>query len=532
MGPKVSVVSSSDSCNFQHHCTMATLFPGSSSAHSPQPRQSPLDQSALPANPSGSFSTRAFSLGNQQSPDVGEWAEWRKKIPEGLASTSVRGMSGSKHLQEGLKSDFLSLSTVLVQLLIMYYHLGTSTDQVTTSALPETINLPQLRDDALNTQGCISGVIEEGCLSLELSLNHIEPLIWTKKQELGIVATEVLHSNWVAIEAISGTSRSASTSRKAVGYVDIRSITSELTAVQSSHLTCQLKPTSHGAGQCCQQSFSGSIADPSQPCELARLSAVVVNETPRMPDYAHSGIFEALSHLHACKQTVASVISTATSPQLSITVPTSWSSPKSSHSNYLATATGSLPAGAPSMLRATFTGPSWTGISTSTCTHCAQTSFDAAQIIQNTTSIPIPTTATTHSPTAVDQVVPSIQSNTMDPPELWPTLSTRTINVPGGSTSIATVQTTPLSFDVHSFLRLSRSIPKRSLGISLGTASSAFVIVICIFLFHRPCYLWVRERRKGHIVIGHQLESTEDIHIDLLPYRTHNPEISHFSVDS
>lgn len=89
---------------------MAILFPGSSGAHSPQPDRSFLDQSVLPANLPGSFSTRAFFAGIQQSTDVGEWAGWRKKIPEGLAPTSVRSMSGSKHSPEGLKSHLLSLS--------------------------------------------------------------------------------------------------------------------------------------------------------------------------------------------------------------------------------------------------------------------------------------------------------------------------------------------------------------------------------------------------------------------------------------
>lgn len=179
--------------------------------------------------------------------------------------------------------------------------------------------------------------------------------------------------------------------------------------MQSSHSTCR-KLTSHRVGQCCRQSFSGSIADPFQPCELAHSSAVVANETPRVPDYPHSTIFEILSHLHASKQTIAPVTST--------TVPTLWSSPKSSPSNELETATNNPPAGAPSMLWATFTGPSWTAISTSTCTYCAQaSSFDAAQIIRNMTSIPIPTTATAHSPTAIDQVVPSVQSNMTNPPE-------------------------------------------------------------------------------------------------------------------
>ena len=149
--------------------------------------------------------------------------------------------------------------------------------------------------------------------------------------------------------------------------------------------------------------------------------------------------------------------------------------------------------------------------------------------------IPQAQTGTSSEPTTADLAAPTTKWSMTEPPSQLPTLSTLDGGFPGPSTSINSVHTTASSLNGESIfdaLKSSRSIPQRSFGISLGTASGALVIFVCIFLLHKPCYEWIRQRRRRTIPVGHGLGMSADEQIELLPRQAQNPEISHFSADS
>ncbi|KAF7589630.1 hypothetical protein BBP40_004003 [Aspergillus hancockii] len=75
----------------------------------------------------------------------------------------------------------------------------------------------------------------------------------------------------------------------------------------------------------------------------------------------------------------------------------------------------------------------------------------------------------------------------------------------------------------------SQTIPKRGLGIAIGTVSGAIIIAVCIFLLHRPCYRWVRGWQRGSILIGH---ATTEHEVGSVAQPIRTQEISRFSMDS
>lgn len=48
-----------------------------------------------------------------------------------------------------------------------------------------------------------------------------------------------------------------------------------------------------------------------------------------------------------------------------------------------------------------------------------------------------------------------------------------------------------------------RTIPVRSLGVSVSTVVGGTIIFLLIFILHRPIYRWICRRRTGVIWIGH-----------------------------
>lgn len=522
---KLSVDSHPDSRNIQHHYCMATIFPESSSAHFRESEPTLLGQNTLTSNFPGSLSTRKFTSVIQQSVGVGKW----DKKSSGLAPTSFGGMGESRHLLESLKSHSLRLGAAAD-----YYRLGASMDRVTMSAMPDTISLPHMRNDALHTQDHVFGIVEEDHLPLKPNLSHVKLLTWTEHQQSETVEMKAWHSSSI-IKANFRTPRPASTPQKSASQSRIMTLTSEPTPVQNSNSTYHVKQTSRGTDYCCPQSFSGSITDFSQHFELLHLSAVISVETATRPKYVHFGVSE-IADSHARKHSSSPVISTATSIQLPSVVLTSRSGPRFSHGHGLAKTTDNSLEWTPSIPRTTLAGSSGTEISTGTSTHCTQTSsFETTQRVQTVTSIPVSATTKTHSSTIADQAVLNWHSSSIKPPDQLRTLSTCMSNAPGGSSSVIPAETTASSPDAESFfntLSLSQNMPKRSLGISLGTASGAFVVFICIFLLHRPCYLWARGRRSENNAVDHQSDTTENMHIKLLQRRTGNPETSHFSAGS
>lgn len=54
--------------------------------------------------------------------------------------------------------------------------------------------------------------------------------------------------------------------------------------------------------------------------------------------------------------------------------------------------------------------------------------------------------------------------------------------------------------------KASQILPRQSLKYILGVVSGACVVIACIAYLHKPCYRWVRQSRRGTILIAHILE--------------------------
>ena len=67
------------------------------------------------------------------------------------------------------------------------------------------------------------------------------------------------------------------------------------------------------------------------------------------------------------------------------------------------------------------------------------------------------------------------------------------------------------------------TISKRGSGVALGTASHVVAISNCIFLLHRPCYEWTRQRRRQRTLIRHELSISTDMRMELLLCHAQNP---------
>jgi hypothetical protein len=79
--------------------------------------------------------------------------------------------------------------------------------------------------------------------------------------------------------------------------------------------------------------------------------------------------------------------------------------------------------------------------------------------------------------------------------------------------------------------KASRSLSKQSLEYILGTVSGAGVVIICIVYLHRPCYRWLRQTRRGTILIAHVLEGN-DANRPIDCQGSDQLEVSRFSLDS
>ncbi|PYH50952.1 uncharacterized protein BO96DRAFT_351358 [Aspergillus niger CBS 101883] len=99
--------------------------------------------------------------------------------------------------------------------------------------------------------------------------------------------------------------------------------------------------------------------------------------------------------------------------------------------------------------------------------------------------------------------------------------------------SINTTATTSIQSDsVVDSLRRARTIPVRSLGVSVSTAVGGTTIFLLIFILHRPIYRWICRRRTGVIWIGHASAASMRHYTEPRPPHMQYPEMSHFSDDS
>lgn len=224
------------------------------------------------------------------------------------------------------------------------------------------------------------------------------------------------------------------------------------------------------------------------------------------------------------------IVPATTRVQSSITL-SSWG--RLAHGHELQSTTDERLTGTPSFPQTTALVDGRTGVFANTLASHTQISSLVGAL--GSQGIPQPPTGTSSEPTTADLAATTTNWSMTEPPNQLPTLSTLDGGLPGPSTSTNSVHTTASSLNGESIfdaLKSSRSIPKRSFGISLGTASGALVIFVCIFLLHKPCYEWIRQRRRRTIPVGHGLGMSADEQIELLPRQAQNPEISHFSADS
>ncbi|PYH68107.1 uncharacterized protein BO88DRAFT_342721, partial [Aspergillus vadensis CBS 113365] len=112
-----------------------------------------------------------------------------------------------------------------------------------------------------------------------------------------------------------------------------------------------------------------------------------------------------------------------------------------------------------------------------------------------------------------------------------------TLNVSNGAsrtpTSTNTATTTSLySGSANDGLRRARTIPRRSLGMSVSTTVGGTTIFLLIFVLHRPIYLWICRRRTGVIWVGHASAASRSHYTQLPSPHMQYPELSQFSDDS
>jgi hypothetical protein len=79
--------------------------------------------------------------------------------------------------------------------------------------------------------------------------------------------------------------------------------------------------------------------------------------------------------------------------------------------------------------------------------------------------------------------------------------------------------------------KASRNLSKQSLEYILGTVSGAGVVIICIVYLHRPCYRWMRQTRRGTILIAHVPERNDANRV-IDCQGSDQLEVSRFSLDS
>ncbi|KAJ5766699.1 uncharacterized protein N7511_004315 [Penicillium nucicola] len=79
--------------------------------------------------------------------------------------------------------------------------------------------------------------------------------------------------------------------------------------------------------------------------------------------------------------------------------------------------------------------------------------------------------------------------------------------------------------------KASRNLSKQSLQYILGTVFGAGVVIICIVYLHRPCYRYMRQARRGTILIAHVPEG-EDANRLVDCQGLDRLEVSRFSLDS
>ena len=71
------------------------------------------------------------------------------------------------------------------------------------------------------------------------------------------------------------------------------------------------------------------------------------------------------------------------------------------------------------------------------------------------------------------------------------------------------------SGSVFDTLKMSSTLSKQSFGMSLGTISRAVAVSNCIFLLHRPCYEWTRQRRRERTLVSHGSSINTDMRTEV-----------------
>ena len=417
------------------------------------------------------------------------------------------------------------------------HHSRTSTmhgvDLILSGGSTDSISQPEKYLGTPNTQLDIPESVKIALSPPRFDWNQIDPGTALRIPELS--ATETFHDipfTWT----ISRAQTPATASHQTFGDGSTGNSISKLMGALSKHLSEDLfEPEPPKTDIDRLGSLPQSIIVSAHHYESMQWSSAVSQESRGLQ--GHLSFFSAsrlASATATSKHTSApiDIVPTTAMVQSSIT-PSSWG--RLAHSNELQSATDGRLAGVSSVPQTTSLGDGRIGVFANTfARHTQISSLDGALVSQGT-SIPRPPTDTSSEPTTADRAAPTTEWSTTEPPNQLPTLWTPDGGLPDPSTSTNSVHTTASSLDGDSIfdtLKMSRSIPKRSLGISLGTASGALVIFICIFLLHRPCYEWARQRRRRTILVGHELRLSADVRMELLPRQAQNPEISHFSADS
>lgn len=104
--------------------------------------------------------------------------------------------------------------------------------------------------------------------------------------------------------------------------------------------------------------------------------------------------------------------------------------------------------------------------------------------------------------------------------------------IPFTSSSLPATPTLLAAKDVEmNGSKASQVLPKQSLKFILGVVSGACVVIACIFYLHKHCYRWVRQSRRGTILIAH-IPEEYDANTQLHFQNYDQLEVSRFSLDS